>query len=50
MSYRVPSVQPRADSLAVIDEAIRRIAERVRSTIQGAQITEGKLEEAVVRL
>ena len=43
-------VQPRAESLAAIDAAMKRIAGRVKGTIQGARITEGKLEGALTRL
>ncbi len=43
-------VQPRAESLAAIDAAMKRIADRVKGTIQGAQITEGKLEGSLTRL
>jgi predicted nucleotidyltransferase component of viral defense system len=43
-------VQPRAESLAAIDAAMKRIADRVKRTIQGASITETKLEGALTRL
>ena len=43
-------VQPRAASLAAIDAAMKRIANRVKGTIQGAQITEAKLGGALTRL
>jgi predicted nucleotidyltransferase component of viral defense system len=43
-------VQPRAESLAAIDAAMKRIAGRVKQTIQGASITETKLEGALTRL
>jgi predicted nucleotidyltransferase component of viral defense system len=43
-------VQPRADSLAAIDAAMKRIIGRVTKNIPGARITEGKLERTVTRL
>ena len=43
-------VEPRPESLAAIDAAIKRIAIRVRAGIGGAQVTETKLEGAVTKL
>ena len=43
-------VQARAESLAAIDAAMKRIAGRVRQTIPRAQINEGKQEGALTRL
>ena len=43
-------VQPRAASLAAIDAAMKRIADRVKGAVQGARITEGRLEGALTRL
>jgi predicted nucleotidyltransferase component of viral defense system len=43
-------IQPRAESLAAIDAAMRRIAARVATSIPGAQITEGRIEGANTRL
>lgn len=44
------SVQARAESLAAIDAAMKRIAGRIKQAIPGAQIHEGKLEGALTRL
>jgi predicted nucleotidyltransferase component of viral defense system len=43
-------VEPRAESLAAIDAAMGRIAERVTKSIPGAQITEARVEGARTRL
>ncbi|MDR3488654.1 MAG: nucleotidyl transferase AbiEii/AbiGii toxin family protein [Bradyrhizobium sp.] len=43
-------VAPRAESLAAIDGAMRRIAGRIEQGIPGTRITEGITEGAVVRL
>ena len=45
-------VQPRAKSLAAIDAAMKRIADRIRTTIPGAQVTQTALrpENAVYKL
>jgi predicted nucleotidyltransferase component of viral defense system len=43
-------VRPRAESLAAIDAAMKRIAGRITQSIPGAKITEGKLEDALTRL
>jgi predicted nucleotidyltransferase component of viral defense system len=43
-------VHSRAESLAEIDAALKRIATRISQTIRGARITETKLEGAVTRL
>lgn len=43
-------VEPRPESLAAIDAAMKRIATRVRAGIGGAQVTETKLEGAVTKL
>jgi predicted nucleotidyltransferase component of viral defense system len=43
-------VQPRVESLAAIDAAMKRIADRIKAGIRGATITEGKLEGALTRL
>src|SRR5712692_7134933 len=43
-------VQPRAESLAAIDAAMKRIIGRVTKNIPGARITEGKLEGTVTWL
>ena len=45
-------VQPRAKSLAAIDAAMKRIADRIRTTIPGAQVAQTALrpENAVYKL
>ena len=43
-------VQARAESLAAIDAAMKRIAARIIQTIHGAPINEGKLEGTLTRL
>lgn len=43
-------VQPRPESLAAIDAAMQRIAKRVKTGIQGANVTEGRHEGAITRL
>lgn len=43
-------VQPRAESLAAIDAAMKRTMERIRNSIAGAKISEGKLENVLTRL
>jgi predicted nucleotidyltransferase component of viral defense system len=43
-------IQPRVESLAAIDAAMKRIAGRIAKAIPGAKITEGKLEGALTRL
>jgi predicted nucleotidyltransferase component of viral defense system len=43
-------VQARAESLAEIDAAMKRVATRIKQNIPGAQISEGKLEGALTRL
>lgn len=43
-------VQPRPKSLAAIDAAMKRIAERVRTGVKGAHVTEGRLEGSLTRL
>src|SRR5215216_4344315 len=43
-------VHPRPESLAEIAGAMKRISNRVKQTIPGAQINEGKLEGALTRL
>jgi hypothetical protein len=43
-------VEPRPASLAAIDAALRRIAERVKKNIRGAQITETRFEGRVTKL
>jgi predicted nucleotidyltransferase component of viral defense system len=43
-------VQPREQSLDAIEAALRRIAERIRRAIKGAQITETKIEGHVNKL
>src|SRR5262249_7366551 len=43
-------VQPRAESLAAIDAAMTRIADRVRNGVAGAKLTEGRIEGALTRL
>jgi predicted nucleotidyltransferase component of viral defense system len=45
-------VLPRAESLAAIDAAMRRIAERIRKGLRGATVTEGAIqpEKAVTKL
>jgi len=45
-------VRPRAESLAAIDAAMKRIAERVRKGFRGAQVTEAAIqpEKAVTKL
>src|ERR1700693_3226325 len=43
-------VEARNASLAAIDAAMKRIAARVRATIKGAQITEGKIDNTVTKL
>jgi hypothetical protein len=40
-------VEPRAESLAAIDAALKRIAKRIRSGVDGAQVTEMCLEGTV---
>jgi hypothetical protein len=45
-------VLPRAESLAAIDAAMKRIAERIRKGLRGATVTEGAIqpEKAVTKL
>lgn len=43
-------VQPRAASLAAIDTAMNAIAHRIRQTIAGAQVQEGRTESIVATL
>lgn len=43
-------VQPRPQSLAAIDAAMKRIRDRIRAAIQDAQITEGVVENTITRL
>jgi len=45
-------VLPRAESLAAIDAAMKRIAERIRKSLRGATVTEGAIqpEKAVTKL
>ena len=43
-------VEPRERSLVAIDRAMKRIAGRLRTTIPGSQVTEGKTEDEVTRL
>jgi predicted nucleotidyltransferase component of viral defense system len=43
-------VQPRPQSLAAIDSALKRILGRIRSTLPGARVTETKVEDRVTKL
>ena len=43
-------VQPRPESMAAIDAAMKRIRDRIRASIQDAQITEAAVENTVTRL
>ena len=43
-------VAPRAESLAAIDAAMKRISGKIKALIPDAQITEAKTENAVVKL
>jgi len=43
-------VQPRPESMVAIDAAMKRTRDRIRATIQGAQITEGAMEGTITRL
>src|ERR1700692_1381768 len=43
-------VAPRAQSLADIDAAMKRIARRIKAAIPGAQITEAVTENTLVKL
>lgn len=43
-------VTPRSESLAAIDAAMKRIAQRVRSSVPGAQVNETQKEGAVIKL
>jgi predicted nucleotidyltransferase component of viral defense system len=43
-------VQPRPQSLAAIDAALKRISGRIRSTLPGARVTETKVEDRVTKL
>ena len=43
-------IQPRAESLAAIDAAMKRITGRLKKAIQGAAVTEAKHEGAIVKL
>jgi predicted nucleotidyltransferase component of viral defense system len=43
-------VQPRAESFAAVDAAMKRVATRIMKTIPGAKITETKTEGALTRL
>src|SRR5438094_6790619 len=43
-------VQPRAESFAAVDAAMKRVAARITKTIPGARITETKSEGALTRL
>ncbi|WP_050402916.1 MULTISPECIES: nucleotidyl transferase AbiEii/AbiGii toxin family protein [Bradyrhizobium] len=43
-------VAPRTESLANIDDAMKRIASKIKAKIPDAQITESKTENAVVKL
>ena len=43
-------VQPRTESMAAIDAAMKRIRNRIRATIQVSHITEGTMEGTITRL
>src|SRR5712664_1774220 len=43
-------VQPRVESFAAVDAAMKRVAARTMKTIPGAKITETKSEGALIRL
>lgn len=43
-------IEPRPASLAAIDGALRRITERVKKNIRGAQVTEARIEDRVTKL
>src|SRR5882672_10249492 len=43
-------VQPRAESFAAVDAAMKRVVARIMKTIPGARITETKSEGALTRL
>ena len=43
-------IQARAESLAAIDAALKRIAARIRAALAGATVTENKLEGRVTKL
>src|SRR5438105_15363959 len=43
-------VQPRAESFAAVDAAMKRVAARIVKAIPGARITETKMEGALTRM
>ena len=43
-------VEPRAESLAAIDAAMKRIAAALRASIRGSQVTEQKVDRKIIKL